>query len=145
MIEPAHPRLSIVRQCELVSISRSTYYGPGKGESAENLALMRRIDEQVLETPWYGSRQMTRHLRRHGHDVNRKRIRRLMRKIGLVAVSQRPKTTVPHPEHKIWPYLLRNLVIDRPNQAGLFSSRSDTGYASTFPKWLFLGSGVVAV
>lgn len=69
LIEPEHPQLSITRQCELVSISRSSYYGPGKGEPTENLELMRLIDGQFLETPWYGSRQMTRHLRRHGHQV----------------------------------------------------------------------------
>lgn len=116
MIEPNHPGLSITRQCELVSISRSSYYGPAQGEPAENLELMRLIDLQFLETPWYGSRQMTRHLRRHGHEVNRKRVRRLMARMGLQAVYQRPKTTVPHPEHKIWPYLLRDLTIDRPDQ-----------------------------
>jgi putative transposase len=77
---------------------------------------MRVIDAQFLQTPWYGSRQIARHLRRQGHDVNRKRIRRLMIKMGLVAVYQRPKTTVPNPEHKIWPYLLREMKIDRPNQ-----------------------------
>lgn len=116
MIEPAHPRLSVVRQCQLVSISRSTWYAPRKGESPLNLALMRLIDEQFLETPWYGSRQMARHLRRQGHVVGRKRVRRLMAKMGLAAVYQRPRTTVPHPEHKVWPYLLRNMTIDRPNQ-----------------------------
>jgi putative transposase len=77
---------------------------------------MRGIDEQFLATPWYGSRQMARHLRRQGYVVGRKRVRRLMAKMGLAAVYQRPRTTVPHPEHKIWPYLLRNLAIDRPNQ-----------------------------
>ena len=117
MIEPAHPRLSIVRQCQLVSISRSAYYGPARGESPLNLALMRLIDEQFLESPWYGSRQMARHLRRQGHVVGRKRVRRLMAKMGLAAVYQRPRTTVPHPEHKVWPYLLRNMTIDRPDQA----------------------------
>lgn len=116
MVVSEHPGLSIVRQCELLSISRSHYYGPVRGESAENLTLMRVIDAQFLETPWYGSRQMTRHLRRQSHDVNRKRVRRLMIKMGLVAVYQRPKTTVPNPEHKIWPYLLRDMEIDRPNQ-----------------------------
>lgn len=115
LIEPDHPGLAITRQCALVSISRSSYYGPAKGEPAENLELMRLIDEQFLETPWYGSRQMTRHLRRHGHEVNRKRVRRLMARMGLRAVYQRPKTSVPHPEHKIWPYLQRDLTIDRPD------------------------------
>lgn len=116
LIEPEHPRLSITRQCALVSLSRSSYYEPVKGEPVENLELMRRIDAQFLETPWYGSRQMTRHLRRQGQEVNRKRVRRLMLRMGLQAVYQRPKTTVPHPEQKIWPYLLRDMVIDRPNQ-----------------------------
>jgi len=92
------------------------YYAPSKGESPLNLALMRLIDAQFLETPWYGSRQMARHLRREGYVVGRKRVRRLMAKMGLSAVYQRPRTTVPHPEHRTWPYLLRNLVIDRPDQ-----------------------------
>ena len=116
MIEPQHASLPVSRQCALVRISRSAWYGPGKGESALNLALMRLIDAQFLETPWYGSRQMTRHLRRRGHVVGRKRVRRLMAKMGLAAVYQRPRTTVPHPEHRTWPYLLRNLVIDRSDQ-----------------------------
>ena len=77
---------------------------------------MRLLDEQFLETPWYGSRQMARHLRRLGHAVGRKRVRRLMARMGLVPIYQRPRTTVPHPEHRIYPYLLRNLVVDRPNQ-----------------------------
>src|SRR6185503_16328383 len=81
-----------------------------------NLALMRLIDRQFLETPWYGSRQMARHLRREGYSVGRKRVRRLMAKMGLEPIYQRPRTTVPHPDHQIYPYLLRELVIDRPNQ-----------------------------
>ena len=116
MIETGHPELLVVRQCELVSISRSSFYYQPVGETAENLALMRLIDAQFLETPWHGSRQMARHLRREGHDVGRKRVRRLMAMIGLVPICQRPRTTVPHPEHRIHPYLLRGLVVDRPNQ-----------------------------
>jgi len=116
MIEPRHPSLPVSRQCVLVGISRSAWYSPAKGESALNLALMRLIDAQFLETPWYGSRQMTRHLRRQGHVVGRKRVRRLMAKMGLAAVYQRPRTTVPHPDHRTWPYLLRNMVIDRSDQ-----------------------------
>jgi putative transposase len=116
MIEPGHPRLSIVRQCALVSIGRSTFYRAPTPETAENLLLMRLLDEQFLETPWYGSRQMTRHLRRLGHAIGRKRVRRLMATVGLAPIYQRPRTTVPHPEHRIYPYLLRDLVIDRPNQ-----------------------------
>jgi len=116
MIEPDHPSLSVVRQCELVSISRSGFYYQPAGETAENLALMRLIDAQFLETPWYGSRQMARHLRRDGHEVGRKRIRRLMAVMGLAPIYQRPRTTVPNPAHRIWPYLLRDMAIDRPNQ-----------------------------
>ena len=77
---------------------------------------MRLIDEQFLETPWYGSRQMARHLRRNGWCVGRHRVRRLMTKMGLAPIYQRPKTSEPHPQHKIYPYLLRHLAIDRPNQ-----------------------------
>ena len=116
MIETEHPSLSVVRQCELVSISRSSFYYQPVGETAETLALMRLIDAQFLETPWYGSRQMARHLRRDGHEVGRKRVRRLMALMGLVPIYQRPRTTVPNSEHRIWPYLLRGMVIDRPNQ-----------------------------
>lgn len=116
MIEPDHPHLSVVRQCALVSISRSTFYRTPAPETAENLLLMRLLDEQFLETPWYGSRQMARHLRRQGHAVGRKRVRRLMATMGLAPIYQQPRTTVPHPEHRIYPYLLRNLMVDRPNQ-----------------------------
>ena len=90
MVDPSHGELSITRQCRLVSIARSSYYYEGRGESPLNLELMRRIDEQFLETPFYGSRQMTRWLRRQGYTVSRKRVRRLMRLLGLQAVFQRP-------------------------------------------------------
>jgi putative transposase len=86
------------------------------GESPQNLELMRLIDEQHLESPWYGARQMTRHLRREGHAVNRKRIGRLMQLMGLSAIYQKPNTSKPHPQHKVYPYLLRGLSIERPNQ-----------------------------
>jgi hypothetical protein len=116
MIEPDHPVLPVVRQCELALISRSGFYHRPAGETPFNLALMRLIDAQFLETPWSGSRQMTRHLRREGYAVGRKRVRRRMAKIGVVPIYQRPRTTVPHPEHRVFPYLLRDAVIDRPNQ-----------------------------
>jgi putative transposase len=116
MIDPEHPRLSIQRQCRLVSISRSAFYYQPAGETPLNLELMRRLDAQFLETPWYGSRQMARCLRRQGYTVGRKRIRRLMAKMGLSPIYQAPRTTVPHPEHKTYKYLLRDLVINRPNQ-----------------------------
>ncbi len=116
MVDPKHPGLDIVRQCALVSISRPSFYYGGKGKSPLNLALMRLIDAQFLETPWYGSRQMVRHLWRLGYCVGRKRVRRLMRLMGLQAIYQAPHTTDPHPDHRITPYLLRRLSIERANQ-----------------------------
>ncbi|WP_371345425.1 IS3 family transposase [Ancylobacter sp. IITR112] len=116
MIEPDHPRLPITRQCALVGISRSAFYGGPRIESPETLAIMRAIDGQFLETPWYGSRQMVRHLRRQGHEVGRKRVRRLMARMGLATIYQRPKTTVRHPQHRIFPYLLRTMAIEEPDQ-----------------------------
>lgn len=116
MIDPDHRRLSIVGQCELVRISRSSFYFEGKGESPLNLTLMRLIDEQFLQTPFYGSRQMARWLRREGYCVGRKRTRRLMRQMGLTPIYQAPRTSQKHPEHRVYPYLLRGKSIDRPNQ-----------------------------
>ncbi len=116
LVTADHPRLSIVRQCMLVSIARSSYYYIASGESELNLVLMGEIDRQYLQTPWYGSRQMARHLRRNGYAVGRGRIRRLMRLMGLQAIYQRPNTSKPNKQHRIYPYLLRHLSIDRPNQ-----------------------------
>jgi putative transposase len=116
MVEKDHPRLSITEQCRLLSISRSAFYYEPKGETALNLVLMRQIDEQFLETPFYGVRQMTWHLRAEGRLVNEKRIRRLMRLMGLMPIYQRPNTSRKAKGHKIWPYLLRGMAITRPNQ-----------------------------
>ncbi len=116
MIGVNHSQLSLVRQCDLVSIARSSYYYRPKAESEFNLELMRLIDVQYLKTPWYGSRQMSRFLRRQGHRVNRKRIRRLMRRMGLVAVAPAPNTSRRHPRHAVYPYLLRGLDITQPDQ-----------------------------
>ena len=115
VVDPQHAGLSITRQCRLVSITRSSFYYARRGDSPLNLRLMRRIDEQFLETPFYGSRQMTRWLRRQGNTVSRKRVRRLMRLLGVHALFQRPRTSQPHPAHRIYPYLLRDLQITRPN------------------------------
>ena len=93
MIDPDHPRLPVVRQCTLVALSRSTYYYAPRGENAFNRQVMRCIDEQFLATPWYGSRQMARHLRRQGYEVGRKRVRRLMRLMGLTAIYRKPHTS----------------------------------------------------
>ena len=108
---PTHKRLSIARQCELLGLARSTRYYTPAGETAENLALMRRIDEQYLQTPFYGSRKMALEL-----GVNRKRMQRLMRTMGLEAIYPKRRTTWPGAGHKIYPYLLRNVEIKRPNQ-----------------------------
>ena len=107
MIERGHRNLSIVAQCRLVSISRSSFYYAPVPASAETLALMATIDAAFLDCPWYGSRQMARHLQRLGHAVGRRRARRLMAKMGLAPIYQRPRTSDPHPEHRIYPYLLR--------------------------------------
>lgn len=115
LVEPKHPGLSISRQCRLLALSRSSWYHEALGESATNLALMRLIDEQFLETPYYGARQMARYLRRRGYWVGRKRVRRLMQKMGLAAIYQKPKTSTPHPEHRVYPYLLKGMDITRSN------------------------------
>ncbi len=116
MIVRDHPGLSLSRRCRLLSISRSSFYYALKGESPSSLALMRRIDELFLQYPFYGSRQMVRQLRREGVRVGRHRVRRLMRLMGLAAIYQAPRTSAPHPAHRVYPYLLKGLVIDRPDQ-----------------------------
>ena len=116
MITRDAPELSLSRQCRLLSISRSSFYYAPKGESPSSLALMRRIDELFLKYPFYGSRQMARQLRREGTEVGRHRVRRLMRLMGMEAIYQAPRTSVPHPAHRIYPYLLKGMKIDRPNQ-----------------------------
>ncbi len=108
--------LSLSRQCRLLSISRSSFYYAPRGESPENLALMRRIDELFLKYPFYGSRQMVHQLRREGIRVGRHRVRRLMRLMGLAAIYQAPRTSAPHPAHRVYPYLLDGMAIDRPDQ-----------------------------
>jgi len=116
MITRDHPDLSLSRRCRLLSISRSSFYYAPKGESPDNLALMRRIDELFLKYPFYGSRQMARQLRREGVCVGRHRVRRLMRLMGLEAIYQAPRTRAPHPAHRIYPYLLRGLAIEMPDR-----------------------------
>ena len=103
MITRNHSDLSLSRQCRLVGISRSSFYYAAKGESPENLALMRRIDELFLKYPFYGSRQMARQLRREGFEAGRHRVRRLMRLMGLRVIYQAPNTSAPHPEHQVYP------------------------------------------
>lgn len=116
LVHKEHSQLSISRQCALLGLKRSTYYYEPKGESAENTELIKIIDAQFLDTPFYGTRQMRRHLRNLGYKVGRRRVRRLMRKMGLVAVYQKPRTSTAHPAHKKYPYLLRGMNINKPNQ-----------------------------
>jgi len=115
MIEPDHPRLSIVRQCELASISRSSFYRASTVENEATLRLMRLIDEQFLETPWYGSRQMARHLRRNGWCVWSSSNPPADDQDGSGADLSASEDSEPHPRHKVYPYLLRHLTIDQPN------------------------------
>ena len=112
MIDRASP-MSLSKQCRLLGVSRSSQYYEPKGEGGEDLALMRRLDELHTEYPFYGSRQLMRHLRREGVTVGRHRIRRLMRRMGIEATYRRPPTSAASPEHRIFPYLLRGLTITR--------------------------------
>ena len=116
MVEPDHPKLSIHRQCELLSLSRSSYYRHAAVETQKNLELMRLIDETYTKYPFFGSRQIRNYLRRKGYKVNRKRIQRLMRRMGLASVAPAKKTSIPNRENLVYPYLLRHLNINRSNQ-----------------------------
>ena len=116
LVDPADPRLSIAAQCRLLQVARSTLYDRPAPVSADDLAVMRRMDELHLAYPFYGSRRLAAVLRRDGWLVNRKRVKRLMQVMGLEAIYQKPNTSRGHPDHKVYPYLLRGLVIDRPNQ-----------------------------
>ena len=116
LVDRADPALSIVEQCRLLKVARSTLYYRPAPVSADDLAVMRRMDELHLAWPFYGSRRMAAVLRRDGWSANRKRVKRLMRVMGLEAIYQKPNTSRSHPGHKVYPYLLRGLAIDRPNQ-----------------------------
>lgn len=133
-IDHDHPELSVRRQCALLGIPRSQlYYGPVP-EKPENLELMRLIDEQYLKTPFWGSRNIGAFLRKRGHRVNRKRIQRLMRKMDLEGMSPGPSTSRPIPGHKVSPYLLRDVLIERANQVW----SSDITYVPLGQGYLYL-------
>ena len=116
MVDREHPALSTLRQCALMGISRSSVYYRPRAPSQKDLALMKQIDQQYLATPFYGSRRMKVWLDRQGHRVNRKRIQRLMRAMGLQAIYRRPRTSQPGLGHKVHPYLLGGMEFTRPNQ-----------------------------
>jgi putative transposase len=117
MVDRSRTDLSVRRQCTLLGLARSGVYHQPAALDPEELALMRWLDEQYLATPFYGSRRMTAELRKAGRPVNRKRVQRLMRLMGLEALGPKPKTTTrPPAQHRVYPYLLRGVTIDRPNQ-----------------------------
>ena len=116
LLDPKHAALSMRRQCAMLGIARSGVYRLPSSANDNELALMRRIDGLFTQWPFLGSRRMTALLRGEGHAINRKRIRRLMRRMGIAALAPKPRTTKPAPGHKMFPYLLRGVVINRPNQ-----------------------------
>ena len=116
MVDCQHPSLSVVRQCRLLDISRSSVYYRSSGATQEDLDYMRLMDHQYLAAPFYGSRRFSVWLRRQGYCVNRKRVRRLMRIMGLRAIYRGPRTSKATPWHRIYPYLLDGMEITRPNQ-----------------------------
>jgi putative transposase len=116
LVEPDHPRLSITRQCELLGLARSSFYYQPATESEENLTLMRLIDQRYTQRPFFGSRKITLWLNDQGHAVNRKRVQRLMRLMGLQAIYPKAHLSAPGQGHKVFPYLLRNVTIERVDQ-----------------------------
>jgi len=116
MVERDHEEISVRRQCELLGVNRAGLYYERRGESEENLRLMRLLDEQYTRTPFYGSRKMTEWLRTKGIAVNRKRVSRLMTAMGIEAVCPKPKLSLPGEGHTIYPYLLGGVVVNRVNQ-----------------------------
>ena len=115
MIEP-HDKLSITQQCQLLGLPRSTYYYQPQPFNDEELALLRLMDEQYLKTPQYGARSYATWFQRQGIAVGRKKAAAMMETLGIISTAPKPKTSSPGKQHKIYPYLLRNKIIDRPNQ-----------------------------
>lgn len=115
MVDPGHPDISLVRQCQLLGLPRATYYYQPRPESEENLKLMRLIDEQYTRTPFYGTRRLAVWLGSKGYSVDRKRMRRLMQMMGLEAIYPKPRLSVAAPDHKVYPYLLRGVTPKGPD------------------------------
>jgi len=116
IVQREHDNLSINKQCEILYINRSSYYYSPQGESDTNLEIMRVIDQEYMKYPFYGSRQMSRHLNRLGYKTSRHRVRRLMHKMGITAIYQKPRISIRNSEHRVYPYLLKGLNINKPNQ-----------------------------
>jgi putative transposase len=134
MVERANPALPVSQQCRLLALPRSTVYRQPAAVSAEDLAIMALIDRQYLARPYYGSRRMAAWLANQGHNVNRKRVQRLMRMLGLTAIYQRPNTSKPAAAHKVYPYLLGGITIERVNQVWC----SDVTYIPMAKGFLYL-------
>ena len=130
--------LPVAKQCVLVSVNRSTIYLPSivLFPDAEDLQLLELIDKEYTKHPFYGSRKIMHYLRSEGHQINRKRVQRLMRRLGLAGMAPGPNTSKPHPEHKIYPYLLRGVDVTKPNQVW----STDITY-STPSKGLYVSGG----
>ena len=116
LVDPEDAQFSIRRQCQLLGLNRSTWYYEPAQETTENLRLMRLLDEEYTAHPFQGSRKMTRWLVKQGEEINRKRVQRLMRIMGIQAVGPKPRLSVPERGHRIFPYLLRNVPIERRDQ-----------------------------
>lgn len=143
MIEPKHEQLSIRRQCELIGLPRSSYYREPGSESEDNLELMRLIDEECTRRPFYGTRKMRYYLRRLGYKVNRKKVQRLMRLMGLASIAPGKRTTVSGGGRKIYPYLLRNLDISCPNQVWRSDITCIRLEALYILRWQWIGTAVM--
>jgi putative transposase len=136
LVEPVHPRLSVRRQCRLLGLPRSSLYYQAQPPAAEDLALMRLLDAQYLRTPFYGVRRMTHYLASEGWRVNAKRVRRLLRLMGLMAIYPRPRLSCAGAEHRKYPYLLGDRTIDRPGQVWSM----DITFIPMSRGWLYLAA-----
>ena len=122
MVEADHPHLSVRRQCQLLGLCRSGLYYQPAAETAEDLRLMRLIDQEYTAHPFLGSRRLTQWLLEQGEEVNRKRVQRLMRLMGLEAIYPKPKLSTAGRRQQIYPYLLRDVTIKRPTRCGVPTS-----------------------
>jgi putative transposase len=134
LVEPDHPQLSLVRQCQLLGLSRSGLYYQPVGESAENVHLMHLIDAEYTRHPFFGYRKITHWLRQAGYPVNKKRVQRLMQTMGLAAIGPKPNLSKPSPAHPVYPYLLRGVKVERVNQVW----SADITYIRLAQGWMYL-------